>query len=85
MVLGYLHARIGDCCRLTAAIAERTAESISETFEFSPARDNKTRQSDRDYVLANSHEDILDVQIVHDASPDFVANECSDHAAYPTK
>ena len=76
--------RVDDCCRLIAVIAEGLGE-ISQTSEFSPARDNKTRQTDRDYVFANSREEILDVQIVHDASPDFVANECSDHAACPTQ
>jgi len=54
------------------------AEASRKRSNFHQREANKTRQSDRDYVLANSHEDILDVQIVHDASPDFVANECSD-------
>ena len=52
---------------------------------FESARDKKTGQSNRYQIFADGHEEIFDVQIVHETPAGVVADECSDHATNSTQ
>src|SRR5439155_16276785 len=64
----------------------------TESIRFDPrtrisasARNKEKGENDRDQIFADGDKEILDVQIPHQAAPDFIASECSDHASYSSK
>ena len=49
------------------------------------ARNKKQGQSDREQIFANSDDEVSNVQIVYQTSPDLVADKSADHAACSTE